>query len=63
MRLLPFRLVGGELEYIPKRPSCLLGHALDVGELGLGAQATARQPNDLHGNGMTEDVDGPELPR
>jgi hypothetical protein len=22
--LLPFRLVGGEQEYIPKRPSCLL---------------------------------------
>jgi len=40
MRLQPFRLVGGELEYIPKRPSCLLGNPLYVTELGLRTSLT-----------------------
>ena len=29
-QLVPFRLVGSELEYIPKRPSCLLRNPLYI---------------------------------
>jgi len=47
MRLQPFRLVGGELEYIPKRPSCLLRDPLHIGEFRLRAQAPARQLDHL----------------
>jgi hypothetical protein len=46
--LLPFRLLGSELEYIPERPSCLLCDALDVGELRFGTHASVRQLGDLH---------------
>jgi hypothetical protein len=51
-------LVGGEQEYIPKRPSCLLCHALNIRKFWFGAHASIWKPNHLDRHRMTQDVDG-----